>query len=75
MLCCSDAFPAGPGHQHLYILLVFVVVVFVFLNHKLNSLSTPLSSVFRAAVGRVHLVASGGTGQHRELDSAQTGPG
>jgi len=36
----------------------------------------PLSSpVLRAAVGRVHLVAAGGVGQHGELDSAQTGAG
>lgn len=31
--------------------------------------------MLRAAVGRVHLVAAGGAGQHRELDAAQTGAG
>ncbi|XP_032367167.1 A-kinase anchor protein 6 [Etheostoma spectabile] len=30
---------------------------------------------FVATVGRVHLLAAGGAGQHRQLDAAQTGPG
>lgn len=40
------------------------------------SVSLPRSSpVPGPAVGRVHLVAAGRVGQHRELDAAQTGCG
>lgn len=56
------------------------VLIHVNITVSIKSLSLSLSlclssAVLRAAVGRVHLVAAGGSGQHRKLDAAQTGAG
>lgn len=70
-LCCFDVSPVGTAA------LIHANITVSIKSLSLSvCLSRPLSSaVLRAAVGRVHLVAAGGAGQHRELDAAQTGAG